>query len=151
MADPSPDSNAVVEATSLIAAVATLISSSTATIMARLDAMERSETTRWRLHDEELERNRATITAKFEKVENELAAEIVRVEKALEAHLVLANIHFAREHDDDLVMQGRVRPLKTGASWIAANYKSVLIILFGILGFLAVAADLAARYLGGGT
>ena len=148
---PVVNDNAVVEASSLIAAVAALIASSTATIMARLDAMERSETTRWRLHDEELERNRATITAKFEKVENELAAEIVRVEKALEAHLVLANIHFAREHDDDLVMQGRVRPLKAGASWIAANYKSVLIILFGFLGFLAIVADLASRYLGGST
>ena len=152
---PVVNGNPVVEASGLIAAVAALIASSTATIMARLDALERGETTRWRLHDEELERNRATITAKFEKVENELAAEIVRVEKALEAHLVLANIHFAREHDDDLVMQGRVRPLKTGIAWIGANYKNALIALFAVLGFLlgfaAIVADLASRYLGGGT
>ena len=152
---PVVNGNPVVEASGLIAAVAALISGSTATIMARLDAMERSETTRWRLHDEELERNRAAITAKFEKVENELAAEIVRVEKALEAHLVLANIHFAREHDDDLVMQGRVRPLKSGIAWVGANYKNALIALFAVLGFLlgfaAIVADLASRYLGGST
>jgi len=152
---PVVNGNPVVEASSLIAAVAALIAGSTATIMARLDALERSETTRWRLHDEELERNRATITAKFEKIETELAAEIVRVEKALEAHLVLANIHFAREHDDDLVMQGRVRPLKAGIAWIGANYKNALIALFAVLGFLlgfaAIVADLASRYLGGST
>ena len=145
--EPKPTS--VAEATGLIAAVATLISSSTSTIMARLDALERGETTRWRLHDEELERNRATITEKFEKIETELAAEIVRVEQALETHLKIANIHFAREHDDDLVMQGRVRPIKTGVAWIVANYKNIVILLIGILGFVAVAADIAARYLGG--
>jgi hypothetical protein len=119
----------VVEATSLIAAVATLISSSTATIMARLDALERGETTRWRLHDEELERNRATITAKFEKIETELAAEIVRVEQALEAHLVVANAHFAREHDDDLVMQARIRPVRTAGQWIVKNWKTIALVI----------------------
>jgi hypothetical protein len=143
--------SSVADAASLIAAVATLVAGSTATIITRLDALERGETTRWRLHDEELERNRKTITTKFEKIENELAAEIVRVEKALEAHLVVANAHFARERDEDLVMDGRVRPIRTGVAWLVANYKNIVILLIGILGFIAVAADIAARYLGGGT
>jgi hypothetical protein len=145
------EGNTVVEATSLIAAVAALVSSSTATIMARLDALERGEMTRWQLHDEELERNRTAITAKFEKIENELAAEIIRIEKDLAAHMVIANQHFQREHDDTIRMDARVRPVRIGFAWAASHWKDIAILLIGILGFLAVAADLAARYLGGGT
>ena len=115
-----PNGNSV--ATSLITAVATLVASSTATIMARLDALERGEMDRWRLHDEELARNRLAIAAKF-----------LAVEERLDAHMAVANEHFGRQHD------------------AASHWKDIAILAIGILGFLAVAADLAARYLGGGT
>jgi len=141
---PVVNGNTVVEAASLITSVALLVSTSTATIMARLDALERGEMKRWQLHDDELERNRAAITAKF-----------LNVEERLDAHMVIANQHFAREHDDDVRMDARVRPVRIGFAWLGSNYKNVLISLFAILGFLlgflAIAADLASRYLGGST
>jgi len=138
--DPAPNGNNVADAAALIAAVATLVAGSTQTIMARLDENSRGASERWRLHDEELARNRETITAKF-----------LKIESALDAHIVIANQHFAREHDDDLVMQARVRPVRLGVAWMASHWKDIAILLVGILGFLAVAADLASRYLGGGT
>ena len=130
--------NTVVEATSLITAVATLISGSTATIMARLDALERGELERWRLHDEELARNRLVIAAKF-----------LAVEERLDAHMVVANAHFGRQHDDDLAMDARVRPVRIGAAWAASHWKDIAILAVAVLGLFAVTADILSRYLGG--
>ena len=128
----------VADAAALIAAVATLVSGSTQTIMARLDENARGATERWRLHDEELSRNRASITAKF-----------LKIETALDDHTTVANAHFAREHDDDLVMQARVRPVQIGVAWAANHWKDIVILGVGLVGLFAVAADILARYLGG--
>jgi len=130
--------NTVVEATSLITAVATLVSGSTATIMARLDALERGEMKRWQLHDEELERNRLAITAKF-----------LAVEERLDAHMVVANAHFGRQHDDDIAMDARVRPVRIGVAWAASHWKDIAILAVAVLGLFAVTADILSRYLGG--
>ena len=130
--------NTVVEATGLIAAVATLVSSSTATIMARLDAIERGEMDRWRQHDEELARNRLAIAAKF-----------LTVEERLDAHMVVANAHFGRQHDDDIAMDARVRPVRIAVAWAASHWKDLAILAVAVLGLFAVTADILSRYLGG--
>ena len=109
-------------------------------IISRLDLNAVGAADRWRLHDEQLERNTALVTAKF-----------VEIEERLDAHLVIANAHFGRQHDDDIAMDARVRPVRIGAAWAGSHWKDIAILAVGILGFLAVAADLAARYLGGGT
>ena len=107
-------------------------------IIARLDLNAAGAAERWRLHDEQSDLAVETITAKF-----------VALGERLDAHMVVANAHFARQHDDDLVMQARVRPVRVGVAWAATHWKDIAILLVGILGFLAVAADLASRYLGG--
>ena len=136
--DPAPNGNNVADAAALIAAVATLVAGSTQTIMARLDENSRGASERWRLHDEELARNRETITAKF-----------LKIESALDAHIVIANQHFGREHDDDLVMQARVRPVRLGVAWMARHWKDLAILAVAVLGLFAVTADILSRYLGG--
>lgn len=146
----APVVNGIGEAASMIAAVATLVAGSTATIMARLDENSRAAADRWKLHDDELSRNRIAITAKFEKVEKELQVEIEILEKELAAHLVVANAHFAREHDDDLVMQARVRPVQIGLQWAVNHWKDIVILVIGVLGLMAVTADVVSRYLTGG-
>lgn len=129
------------DAAALIAAVATLVSGSTATIMARLEENSRGATERWRLHDEELARNRTAITAKFEKIETELQGEIKRVEQTLEAHLVVANAHFQREHDDDLVLRARIQPVKTLAQWVTVNWKTIGLVLAMLLGWILLGVE----------
>lgn len=139
---PPPTLNGSVgDAAALIAAVATLVSGSTATIMARLEENSRGATERWRLHDEELGRNRTAITAKFEKIERELEAEIKRVEQALEAHLVVANVHFQREHDDDLVLRARIQPVKSGVAWLIANWKTVALFVALLVSWILLGVE----------
>ena len=128
------------DAGALIAAVATLVAGSTATIMSRLDENTRGATERWRLHDAELERNLNLIAERF-----------VKLEEALDAHLVVANVHFSKDHDDDIRMDARIRPVRIGAAWLVGNWRSILLLAFGLLGFLAVLADILTRYLGGTT
>jgi len=126
--------------TAWVAAVAALISGSTQTIVSRIDAMERSENDRWRLHDEELERNRTTVTTKF-----------LKIEAQLDAHIKIANDRWAKEHDDDVRMDARIRPLRGSIAWLWTQRRDIVIVLVGIIGLLAIAADIAARYLGGAT
>jgi len=120
----------VAEAANLIAAVATLVSGSTSTIMARLDENSRGATERWRQHDAELERNREAITAKF-----------IKLEKALDDHIVIASVHFARQHDDDLVMRARVQPVRTAGAWIVANWKTVGLIAALIISWVLLGVE----------
>jgi hypothetical protein len=42
-----------------------------------------------------------------------------------------------------------VKPVKSTLQWLVVNWRSVLVLLFGVLGFFAILSDLAARYLGG--
>jgi hypothetical protein len=127
---PPSNGTSVADAASLIAAVATLVAGSTSTIMARLDENARGASERWRIHDLELERNRETITAKF-----------LKIEKALDEHIVIANAHFAREHDQDLVMRARVQPVRSGVAWIVANWKTVGLVVALVIGWVLLGVE----------
>jgi hypothetical protein len=70
---------------------------------------------------------------------------ILVVQRDLDSHLLVANAHFDREQKSDIAMDARVRPLR----WVLVNRRDILILLFGLLGFFAVAADLLSRYFGG--
>ena len=107
-------------------------------IIARLDLNAAGAAERWRLHDEQSDLAVETITAKF-----------VALGERLDAHVVVANAHFARQHDDDLVMQARVRPVRIGAAWAASHWKDIAILAVAVLGLFAVTADILSRYLGG--
>ena len=107
-------------------------------IIARLDLNAAGAAERWRLHDEQSDLAIETITAKF-----------VALGERLDAHMVVANAHFARQHDDDLVMQARVRPVQIGVAWAASHWKDIAILAVAVLGLFAVTADILSRYLGG--
>ena len=107
-------------------------------IIARLDLNAAGAAERWRLHDEQLERNTKAVTAK-----------VVEIEERLDAHLVIANAHFGRQHDDDIAMDARVRPVRIGAAWAASHWKDIAILAVAVLGLFAVTADILSRYLGG--
>jgi hypothetical protein len=134
-----PESNGSIgDAASLIAAVATLVAGSTQTIMSRLDENARGATERWRLHDEQLADNTRRVVARFEALERGLTT----TEQALRQHL-------DAQHDEDLVMQARVRPVRIGVAWMVAHWKDVAILVVAVLGLFAVTADILSRYLGG--
>ena len=92
---------------------------------------------RWKKHDDELERNTKRVVDRFEIIEKDLLA----VSTCLNAHL-------DKEHDDEIATQARVRPVKTLAGWLVANWKSIALAVFTLLGLLGW-AGLESHILGG--
>ena len=135
MAQPEPDPIlTVVETTGLLALLHTMLGEMERRLVERLEANALAATDRWKLHEEAEQRNHKS-----------LLDMILVVQRDLDSHLLIANAHFHREEKSDIAMDARVRPLR----WLLVNRRDILILLFGLLGFFAVAADLAARYLGG--
>jgi len=87
-------------------------------LIAKLDENSRGAADRWAKHDRDLETNTARVIARFEKMESA----ILTVEKTLEAHL-------DREHEENLIMEARVRPVKTFAEYLSRNWKTIFLII----------------------
>jgi len=135
VAQPEPDPIlTVVETTGLLALLHTMLGDMERRLVERLEANALGATDRWKLHEEAESREHKS-----------LLDMILVVQRDLDSHLLVANAHFQREQKSDIAMDARVRPLR----WVLVNRRDILILLFGLLGFFAVAADLAARYLGG--
>lgn len=126
----SSDNMSVAEVTGLVNLFTSMLATSTAQIIARIDANSSAESERWRKHDAELDRNREQAVARFLKVEN-----------ALDQHLQVANAHFTKEHDEDLVMDARIRPVRVSLAYVAGHWKTVLLILLSVLGLMGVWLD----------
>jgi hypothetical protein len=122
----------------LVAHITGLLSEMEGRIMNRLDANSQGAAERWRKHDEELAVNTKRVVERF-----------VKIESVLDAHISEANAFFAKQHDEDVASDARVRPVRTTLAWVIEHWGSILLFLFGLLGFLAIAADVIARYLGG--
>ena len=135
MAQPEPDPIlTVVETTGLLALLHTMLGEMERRLVERLEANALAATDRWKLHEEAEQRDHKS-----------LLDMILVVQRDLDSHLIVADAHFEREQRSDIAMDARVRPLR----WVLVNRRDILILLFGLLGFFAVAADLLSRYLGG--
>jgi hypothetical protein len=96
-------------------------------IIARLDQNSAGATERWAKHDAELAENTKRIAARF-----------LLIEKCLDDHIQIANAHFGREHDAVLVRAARQRPVRLTISWLAANWKDLVILAVGVLVVLGI-------------
>ena len=135
MAQPEPDPIlTVVETTGLLALLHTMLGEMERRLVERLEANALAATDRWKLHEEAEQRDHKS-----------LLDMILVVQRDLDSHLIVADAHFEREQRSDIAMDARVRPLR----WVLVNRRDILILLFGLLGFFAVAADLLSRYFGG--
>ena len=135
MAQPEPDPIlTVVETTGLLALLHTMLGDMERRLIQRLEDNSLGATDRWKLHEEAESREHKS-----------LLDMILVVQRDLDSHLLVANAHFQREQKSDIAMDARVRPLR----WVLVNRRDILILLFGLLGFFAVAADLLSRYFGG--
>jgi hypothetical protein len=132
--EPAPaaadGSMSAAEVTGLVTLFTSMLHTSTVQIIGRMDDNARMASERWVKHDIELERNRETVVARF-----------LKVETALDAHLVVANAHFVREHDEDLVMDARVRPVKTSLAYVVAHWKTAALVILSVVGLLGVWLD----------
>jgi len=115
------------EVTALITLIDTRLGRTEDRIIARLDANSTGATERWVKHDAELAENVLRTTNRF-----------LLIERALDDHIQIANAHFGREHDAVLVSAARQRPVRLTISWLAANWKDLVILAVGVLVVLGI-------------
>lgn len=127
MTDESNGRLSPTEVTALITLIDTRLGRMEDRIIARLDVNSAGATERWAKHDAELAENTKRVVARF-----------LLIEKSLDEHMVIANDHFAREHDSVLVSAARQRPVRLTVAWLAANWKDLVILAVGILVVLGI-------------
>ena len=135
---PAPNGLSGADMLALVAHITGLLSEMEGRIMGRLAGNADAATERWRLHD-------AASDATIGGIREEIG--ILRAD--FTEHLKVANAHFAKEHDEEVAMDARVRPVRSTLAWTVEHWGQILLFLFGLLGFLAIAADVIARYIGG--
>jgi hypothetical protein len=115
------------EVTALISLIDVRLGRMEDRIIARLDTNSAGATERWNKHDAELAESTKRTTDRF-----------VLIESALDEHLQIANLHFDREHDADLLSAARQRPVRLTAAWIGANWMQIALFLISILAILGI-------------
>lgn len=113
------------EVTQLVSLMQGMLDRVERNILDRLDDNARTDAERWRRHDEEFAASLKRTSDRFERVE----ASIVKTTLSLEALL-------SREHDDDVRMDARIRPLRGSLAWLWASRRDLVIVGIG-LGVLA--------------
>jgi len=137
---PNGNGMTVADVTGLIALMADMLNKMEGRIIDRLNINAEGAKDRWVIHD----RDAAIAMAKVDE-------EIALLRADLAAHLVVANVHFDKERTEEIASDARVRPVRTTLAWIIEHWGQILLFLFGVLGFFAIAADVIARYIGGGS
>jgi len=130
---------ATADITALIGLINGMLGSMEARIIERLAENSRGAETRWEAHDRASERTIAAIREEIGVVRSEL----VTLSRAVADH-------HTKEHDQELVLQARVRPIVSTTRWLVTNWPKALALMFGILGFFALLFDLFERYTGFG-
>ena len=109
----------------LVAHITGLLGEMEGRIMERLSDNASGAEDRWRKHDAASER---TIGA--------IREEIAILRADFTEHLRLANAHFSKEHDEEIAGQARTKPIRTVAGIVVANWKSIALAIFALMGIL---------------
>lgn len=112
----------VTEVTGLVNLINTQLALMEGRLSAKMDDNSRLATERWIKHDQELATNTKRIVERFEEIEGSL----LTVERALEAHL-------DKEHDEEVAMEARVKPVKSIAGWFWKNWRDLLLLFIGLV------------------
>jgi hypothetical protein len=127
----------VMDVTALVSMFGGMLSAMEGRILDRMRENSSAATDRWKLHDDQLARDREAVIGRFVKVEN-------RVEEVN----VSVTAHHRQAHERDLVTQARVKPIKTLTGWVWANRNSLLLVGIGLLTILASLGDTLQRLVG---
>lgn len=125
-----PEKMTVTEYTGLISLISTMLGQMETRILDRLSDNSRRAAERWARHDEDSKRVLADWDARF-----------LRLEESVHEH------HHAAEIDH-VAWDARIGPVRNTAALLSKNWRTLLLALFAVLGFLAITADVVARYLG---
>jgi ferric-dicitrate binding protein FerR (iron transport regulator) len=109
------------DVTSLVTLFVTMLASTKAEIIAAMDANSHRAAERWQTH----EREHASTLGRLADLERELHA------------------HLDKEERDDLIMDARIRPLRTLGHRAVLHWRDIVIFLFALLALLGVGTDLS--------
>lgn len=121
----------------LLAHITGLLEAMEGRIIDRLNSNAAGAADRWKKHDEELAANTKRVVERFEAIE----AELLEVSRCLHGHI-------AKEHDEEVAMQARVKPVRTFGLWMAQNWRSIMLALLalaGIFGWMGLETHIIGR------
>jgi hypothetical protein len=122
---PQPVVLTSAEITGLIGLFQTMLDRTERNILDRLDDNSRGATARWTKHDEDAAAKEARTAARF-----------LKIETALDTTVATLQAHLDREHDEDIRMDARIRPIRGSLAWLWNQRRDIVIVLIG-LGVLA--------------
>ncbi len=136
--DPSLPAYAITssDVTALVSLFNTMLVAMEARIIARLDQNALGAAERWSLHERE--------HAAHEKAYAELEAR-------LDEHIRKSTEIWAHVREEELREDARIEPIKNGAAWLWANWRTLLLLIvagIAILGFSGETLDRVAHTLG---
>lgn len=108
---------------------------------AKMDDNSRIASERWTKHDREFERALADVEKRFSKLETAMENRFCAVEKALQAHIVIAQERWDKEHDEDLILDARLTPVKGAIAYFRRNWKTILLVIMSILAVLGFSSE----------
>lgn len=118
------------EITGLIGLFQQMLDTLESRVLARIDLFADGANERWKRHDDDAERYRDNVTARF-----------VRIEETVDKLAAAVADHHARQHDEDVAMDARVRPIRTVSGWLWSNRTNLLVLLIGLFGALTFLFD----------
>src|SRR5512141_878430 len=121
-----PGTMTVSEVTSLVTLFNGMLLAMEGRLARKIEDMAQVSRDRWARHDLDLDRERALMLARFERIEK------------------VVNDHISQEHEEEIILEARVRPVKNVFSYLAKNWRTVLLIIVSVLALIDVSAmDLA--------
>jgi hypothetical protein len=115
----------VVEVTALVTLFNQMLGQSTTTILSAMADNSRMASERWAHHDAQLAENTKRVTDRFASID----AELQTTANALAAWL-------SKEHDEDVRMDARIKPITGSVSWLVLHWKELALLLLGIATFV---------------
>lgn len=125
------------DVTALVTLFSNMLHAMEGRLIAKMDDNSRLAIERWAKHDLDSERIQNAWTEKF-----------IGLEKRLDDHLVIANAHFTKERDEDLVSEARVKPVLTAVQYLAKNWRTILLVIVSIIAILGFSGETLNKLLG---
>jgi len=138
---PSNGSMSVTEVTGLVQLFNNQLLAMEGRLVAKMDDNSRMASERWVKHDHDRERILEDIEKRFGKLEAEMCKQTASLAEDLKAHVAIADAYWAKERDEELILDARLTPVKGAVAYLRRNWKTILLVIVSILAVLGFSAN----------
>jgi anti-sigma-K factor RskA len=118
----SPPTLSAAEVTALVGLFQGMLMGTESRILAAMADNSRAAAERWAKHDAELAANTERVTKRFAELDSRLETTAAALKSYLD-----------REHDDDIRMDARIRPIRGSIGWLWAHWRDVVLLTIGLI------------------